>query len=346
KQGAERKAQWELIKEMLGGGITPAGTPGVSKLGVTNTKGGGLPELTMSVTPEAEAFGNLFGQEPLSLGSISPTQGQPGQQASAPKELADISPFSTSPGSISAADLTGLTPDQILAVMQEQREVDKMKTGTFMEAMGLLGMPFKPTDQFITLTDGLGRIFTQNMATGELKQVSGPPPTKPLTFEEQKALKQIPTDIPRGDWWKNPETNDSKWVAYGTNPPPGYTQRVPSREREVSDLPERQFGFTKERTATTAAQNIRLMPKRDVVKGDIEFYNRNSSDAATSGFFWRSEKKKWAADINEATEVPLPVDKSGIQVTMADVRAEAAERQVSPETVLEEIYKWMEKQEK
>ena len=348
KQGAERRANWELIKELLAGGMTPAGTPGVTSTKISGNKAGGLPELSMSITPEQEGYESLFGEagQPLTLGNMPSTQPS---QPSANKELADISPFSTSPGSVTAADLLGLTPEQIMAVSQQQADVDKLKTGTFLEAMQLLGMPFqaaKPTEQFETLYDDRGRIFTQNLTTGELKQVSGVPTEAPLTLEQRKELKKIPTDIPRGDYWKNPATDDVKWIDSGTNPPTGYTQRVPSREREVSDLGERTFTFTKERSAVTAAQNIRLNAKKEAIKPDIEFFNRNSDDAAATGFIWLTEAKKWAPDINEAVEVVLPKDKDGVQVTMADIRAEAAARKISPEEVLKEIYDWIKKQGK
>jgi len=328
--------------------MTPAGTPGVTSTKISGNKAGGLPELSMSITPEQEGYESLFGQggQPLTLGSMPSTQPS---QPSANKELADISPFSTSPGSVTAADLLGLTPEQIMAVSQQQADVDKLKTGTFLEAMQLLGMPFqaaKPTEQFETLYDDRGRIFTQNLTTGELKQVSGVPTEAPLTLEQRKELKKIPTDIPRGDYWKNPATDDVKWIDSGTNPPTGYTQRVPSREREVSDLGERTFTFTKERSAVTAAQNIRLNAKKEAIKPDIEFFNRNSDDAAATGFIWLTEAKKWAPDINEAVEVVLPKDKDGVQVTMADIRAEAAARKISPEEVLKEIYDWIKKQGK
>jgi len=242
-----------------------------------------------------------------------------------------------------------------MAVTQQQAEVDKLKTGTFLDAMGLLGMPFKPTtptDQFETLYDDRGRIFTQNLLTGELKQVSGVPTEAPLTLEQRKELKRVPTDIPRGDYWKNPATGDVKWVDYGTVPPAGYTQRVPSREREVSDLQERRFAFTKAKSASDAAQMIRLNKKKEAVKPEIEFYNHNADDSSTTGFIWLTEKKGklgldfLATDVNEAVEVELPKDKDGVQVTMADVRAEAASRKVSPEEVLKEIHDWMKKQEK
>ena len=54
KQGAERRANWELIKELLAGGMTPAGTPGVTSTKISGNKAGGLPELSMSITPEQE----------------------------------------------------------------------------------------------------------------------------------------------------------------------------------------------------------------------------------------------------------------------------------------------------
>jgi len=359
KQGAERRANWELIKDLLAGGMTPAGTPGVTSTKISGNKAGGLPELSMSITPEQEGYENLFGEagQPLTLGGASPTQpsAQSTGQPTGQKELADISPFSTSPGRVTAADLLGLTPEQIMAVTQQQAEVDKLKAGTFLDAMGLLGMPFKPTDQWVTSEpDELGRVYRTNITTGKKEQVSGPIPEKPLTFEQRKELARIPSDIPRGSYWS--KGDDTMWVPSGQKPPAGYTSvaQGPSPMElarlgislENLGLSKERASFAKQRAATTAAQNIRLMPKREVIKNDIEFYNSNAADASTTGFIWLHEVKKWAPDVNEAVEVVLPKDKDGVQVTMADIREEATSRKVSPEEVLKEVYDWMKKQEK
>ena len=360
KQGAERRANWELIKELLAGGMTPAGTPGVTSTKISGNKAGGLPELSMSITPEQEGYESLFGKagQPLTLGSM------PSTQPTAQKEMVDISPFSASPGSVTAADLTGLTPEQILSVSSQQADIDKMKAATFLDAMGLLGMPFKsaaPTEQWITSEpDEFGRVYRTNTVTGKKEQVSGPIPEKPITFEQRKELARIPSDIPRGTYWS--KGDDTIWVPSGQNPPAGYVQSAEgisplemvrlNISLESLGLSKERAEFAKQRAATTAAQNIRLMPKREVIKNDIEFFNRNAADAETTGFIWLTEKKKklgvdiLASDINEAIEVVLPKDKDGVQVTMADIRAEAAARKVSPEEVLKEIYDWMKKQEK
>jgi len=127
---------------------------------------------------------------------------------------------------------------------------------------------------------------------------------------------------------------------------------VPSREREVSDLQERRFAFTKGKSASDAAQMIRLNSKKEAVKPEIEFYNRNADDSSTTGFIWLTEKKKaagldiLATDINEAVEVALPLDNEGIQVTMADVRKYAAEEKISIEAALKRVYDLSRKKER
>lgn len=228
--------------------------------------------------------------------------------------------------------------------MGEEAALGRFKAATALEAYGLLErMAPEPKEQFETVTDELGRIFSRNVLTNEVRQVSGAPPEKPLTYEQRAALKRIPTDVARGDYWKNPKTGDTKWIDFGVNPPAGYTQRVPRVEREVSDLPEKKFEFAKARSVVTAAQNIRMNPSKEAIKGDIQFHNENAT--GPTGFFWKSEVRKWLPDINEAIEVSLPKLK-GRQLTMKDVRADARDRGISPEEVLEEIHEWMQTQEK
>jgi hypothetical protein len=338
KQSKERRSNWGLVRNLLEGGITPQGIPGVSSAKLTGNKGGGLPELTLSITPEQEAYKSLFGVTPLKLGSM--TEGSP-------------SPFPTSSAGISAADLAGLTPEQIMAVTKEQRAGEELGLGTFANIMRIVeGRKPAPTpEQFTTYTDELGRVYSQNMLTGETRQVSGVPR---LTLEEQKELAttgQVPVGVRtalteaqtekalqmstlQGDWWKDPDTGQVEWVNRGENPPVNWI-RVPSREQVPNELPRERFEFTKGRSVITAGQNIRMNPKNEAVKSDIGFHNKYST--GNTGFFWRSEKKKWARDINEATEVELPI-MDGKQVTMEDIRAEAAERGISPEKVLEEVY--------
>lgn len=65
EQRAERKAQWDWLKDILGGGATPQGIPGLTSFKVS-PKG----EMTLGVTPERDTWDNIFGLEPLTLGGL------------------------------------------------------------------------------------------------------------------------------------------------------------------------------------------------------------------------------------------------------------------------------------
>jgi hypothetical protein len=351
KQSAQRKLDWEWLRSIMTGEtpMTPQGMEGVSKMEMGKVGSTGMPEMKLSVTPSRDIMEDMFGLGPLQMGGGASTTA-PTAPTGTQGELADISPFSISPTGISAADLVGLSPEQILAVMGEQRAAEQFRTGTFMDAMGLLGqMTPKPTEQWATFTDPeTGRIFRRSSTTGKVEQVSGALPTPSLTFEQRKELAKIPTDIPRGGYWA--KGDDTMWVASGQNPPAGYTQVASgisplemarlNISLENLGLSKKRAEFAKQRAATTAAQNVRMNPKNEAIKADIQFYNENAPDSSPVGFIWFTQTKKWAPDINEAVEVPLPLRKDGTQVTMADIRADAKERGITVEAVLKEFYDW------
>lgn len=146
----------------------------------------------------------------------------------------------------SASELAGLTPEQVMAVVNAQRAAEGIGRQTLGE---IAGMPLEqaqidlirekiraaqaPPEQWENVTDKHGRWFKRNTATNEVRQVAGPPPTEPLTFDERMTLKKTAADIPRGDYWKSPETGDIKWIESGKVPPAKW-ERVPaSQVREV-----------------------------------------------------------------------------------------------------------------
>jgi len=199
----------------------------------------------------------------------------------------------------------------------------------------------KPGEQFVTHTDEFDRTIKTNVLTGEQIQVSGAPPTPPLTIEERIRLKKVPTDIPRGDYWSNPTTGDIQWVDSGVNPPEGYTKKVPETQiREVSDLPRKRYELSVERAVAAAEQKVNLHYKKEAIRPDVDFVNRNS--VGTTGYVWVEEGWRWKGllpdvPVSEAMRVDLP-KLEGKQLTMEDVRAEAATRRISIEEVLTEIY--------
>ena len=184
--------------------------------------------------------------------------------------------------------------------------------------------------------DEFGRVFRTNLLTGRREQVSGPTPTPPLTMEERKELKKIPTDIARGDYWRNTETDDIQWVDYGKKPPEGYDQRVPSREVQVSDLPGKRFELTKDKAVRDSSVRIRMNLKNPAVMGEIDFINKNSD--STSGFIWMETAKTFWPDKKETVEVKLPKDRDGKQITMVDIRRIAELNNVAIEEVLRQVY--------
>jgi len=199
----------------------------------------------------------------------------------------------------------------------------------------LLGRP-EAGERFETFVGPDGRWVKRDLVTGEETQVTGLPPTPAVSFEEKAALRRIPTDIPRGDYWRDTDTGDIQWVDYGTEPPAGYTQRVPSREVQVSDLPGRRFELTKDKAIRDSAVRIRMNLKNPAVKGEIEFINQNSN--STTGFIWLETAKRFWPDAKETIEVKLPRNKEGKQLTMEDIRRVAKDNELTVEDVLRRVH--------
>lgn len=207
--------------------------------------------------------------------------------------------------------------------------------------MELVTGALKPTEKFITHTDEFGRSIKTDVLTGEQTQVSAAPPTKPLTLEEKKELKRVAAEIPRGDYWSNPTTGDIKWVDSGVNPPEGYVDKVPeTRIREVSPIPRESLELRRERAVAAAEQKVNLHKKKEAIKPDIDFVNRNS--VGTVGYVWVEEGWGWTgwwpdAPVDEAVRVELP-KVEGKQVTMVDVRAIAERSGISIQEILAKYY--------
>jgi len=237
--------------------------------------------------------------------------------------------------------------------MGQQADVERMKTATVGQAYnmlhrqaateklrretGLLGVT-EPGEQWqVSEPDEFGRVFRTNLATGKKEQVSGPTPTPPLTMEEREKLKKIPTDIFRGTWFRNPDTGDILPVDAGTKPPDGYTEIVPSREVQVSDLPRQRLELTKDKAIRDSAVRIRMNLKNPAVMGEIDFINKNSD--STTGFIWLETAKTFWPDAKETVEVKLP-RLGGKQLTMEDVRRDAKRREITVDDVLREFHEY------
>jgi len=83
KARTQQRSQTQALIDLLAPGATPAGTPGITGFKVGKAGEGKLPELTLSLTPELDAFDSLFGKDvssPLSTGrvasgAVTPTTG-------------------------------------------------------------------------------------------------------------------------------------------------------------------------------------------------------------------------------------------------------------------------------
>lgn len=231
--------------------------------------------------------------------------------------------------------------------MGMEADVEKMKMATIGQAYEL---PYRLAateklrretellgrEGYETFVDEYGRTLKRNLQTGEVTQVTAEPRAPAVSFEEKAALKRIPTDVPRGDYWRNPETGDIDWFDYGVKPGPGYTERVPSREVQVSDLPGKRFELTKDKAIRDSAVRIRMNLKNPAVVGEIDFINKNSE--STSGFIWMETAKTFWPDKKETVEVKLPKDRDGKQLTMADIRRIAELNNAAIEEVLRQVY--------
>ena len=224
------------------------------------------------------------------------------------------------------------TVGQAYDMLYRQAATEKLRRET--ELLGI-EEPEEP-EQYEVFFDEYGRRMKRDVLTGEEFQVTGLPPAPSLTMEERLKLKKTPTDIARGDYWRNKETGDIQWVDYGAKPPEGYSQRVPSREVQVSDIPGKRFELTKDKAVRDSAVRIRMNLKNPAVMGEIDFINKNSD--STSGFIWMETARTFWPDVKETVEVKLPKDRDGKQLTMADIRKVATDNNVAIEEVLRQIH--------
>jgi len=223
--------------------------------------------------------------------------------------------------------MKNLTVQQAYDTMYKQATTAKTRRET-----ELLG----EEDQWETSEpDMWGRVSRTNLRTGKEEQVSGATPTKPLTFEQKKELASI---VKTYDWWRNPETGHVAPVKKDASPPAGYTDRVPSKEVQVSDIPQKRLDLASDQAVQKSFQVATKKENRKLpaVRDNISFVNQHSK--GTIGLIWREEVVAWGKDIAEATEVVLPKDNSGKQLTMEDIRKVATANRISTEDVLKQIY--------
>jgi len=164
-------------------------------------------------------------------------------------------------GGVSAATLTGMTPEQITGLLGAESQKEKLRQGTIGQ---LLRMPYmqaltakalrpdvtKPAEQWTYGKDEEGNWIRVNVATGKPELITrAKAPEKPLTRS-------------RGyNWTKTDEagkTVDRVWLPVGEVPKgPGWERDPVTQIREVSDLPERKFEYLKLRKSSDARADIR-----------------------------------------------------------------------------------------
>ena len=67
KAQGERKANWDWLKGILSGGVTPQGMEGVTSIKAGKAVEGKLPEITLGMTPSRDAYEDIFG-----FGEVAP----------------------------------------------------------------------------------------------------------------------------------------------------------------------------------------------------------------------------------------------------------------------------------
>ena len=228
-------------------------------------------------------------------------------------------------GGPSAADLAGLTPEQIMAVVGQGNQARQLEQKTISQLIELphiqaqVSKLLRPEEQWVTLPpDASGRSFQVSTTTGERKPAVG---ATPLTMDQRLKIKETPSDIPRGDYWKNPTTKDTKWVDFPSNPPSGYTQRVPkSTERVISDLPERKQAKMVADKAANARYSIRAASTNEQRKANKALIpTANDGSQEPSIFVW--DPKVGLFNVGGAIELSLPEGLVGDNFTPAMVSA-------------------------
>ena len=202
-------------------------------------------------------------------------------------------------GGVSAATLTGLTPEQITGLLNVESAKQRMRQGTIEQ---LLGLPYKqaltakalrPGEQPLPL--GLRTRAAEALISQRLRE-----PTKPRTLTEAKELKAAPgapAKYPQGDWWRSP-AGDIKFYDKGEDVPRGW-ERVPSREQ----VPPRESVYEKTiaikaldtlRSYTHDVKTGKLLDVPDVTGISALNETLGKEGKEVVGIRMPSTKRKWA----------------------------------------------------
>ena len=179
--------------------------------------------------PKGEGQPTEGGSQPTNRGENIPTDRGAIPQSALARYLA---PFAGP----AASSLRGLMPEQVMAVINAQRAAGETRGRTIGQ---LMQAPLQQAQIEKIRTDIAAaqappapptRLEEARAGLAERRTEVLEPTTPPLTFKERMELKRTAAEISRGDYWRNPETQDIKFVEKGEDPPKGYTDMV-SAER-------------------------------------------------------------------------------------------------------------------
>ena len=163
------------------------------------------------------------------VGAAKPTTTPEAQPTQPVQPFASLGPaiaalMSAPTGGVSAATLTGLTPEQITGLLNVESAKQRMRQGTIGQ---LLGLPYRQALTAKALRPEL--TYEQQMGL----KLAGKEPQVPLAIRTKamQALieKRKREPSPQGDWWRSP-AGDIKFFDKGEDVPKGW-ERVPSREQ-------------------------------------------------------------------------------------------------------------------
>jgi hypothetical protein len=255
----------------------------------------------------------------------------------------------------SAGEMRGLTPEQMMSIIQATQAGEQSRRETLQQFMGI------PTQR--AQIEGLKAQVVRNIAEALATRpplsieeqialrktpVGGVPP---LSFEERLKIAETPKAIERGIEWRNKKTGELKYLPKGQVPSGADWEKAPAIERQVSELPGMRFEESVERNVANMADKVRSNLAFPGNPALIDYINNRST--SNVGFIWGPAAKEsiwydprtWVGEVDQAIEVKLPLLK-GRQVTMKDVREEAADREIAVEQVLAEIHAAYQKLEK
>ncbi len=275
--------------------------------------------MEVKITKEGEVKADMFKPEkPKGEGGEGGTKtGQPQNIGFGPALSAMTAPTGEP---VSAAELRGLTPEQITAVMSGETKAEQLRQGTIGQ---LLDLPYRqavtekamrperpdlslevariskmltPPQQLTYRKALLEWSLRQNLSDKTIEDLKELPPSTiadmnlPASVLSAMYREDPITTASQGSYWRTPSEpgeppSEAKWVPAGENPPEGMTDRVPTREVEIrSQLPEAKFERKKVVGASEARELIARNPR---FPGNSELiHDANRDSDANTLYVW------------------------------------------------------------